>query len=47
MGPKIWAWYTAIVPISVQLGLFLVQYASLRWTVRRNIRTHMSAAPAE
>ncbi len=47
LGPKIWAWYTAIVPISVQLGLFLAQYASLRWTVRRNIHTPMSAAPAE
>jgi intracellular septation protein A len=47
LGPKIWTWYTAIVPISVQLGLFLLQYESLRWTVRRNIRGHMSAAPAE
>lgn len=47
LGPKIWAWYTAVVPISVQLGLFLVQYASLRWMVGRNIRAHISAAPAE
>lgn len=47
LGPKIWAWYTAIVPLSVQLGLFLVQYASLRWMVGRNTRAHMSAAPAE
>jgi intracellular septation protein len=47
LGPKIWAWYTAVVPLSVQLGLFLAQYASLRWMVGRNIRTRMSAAPAE
>ena len=38
LGPKIWAWYTSIVPLSAQLGLFLVQYTSLRIMVRRNIR---------
>jgi len=45
LGPKIWAWYTSIVPISVQIGLFLIQYFTLRWTVVRNLRT-ASAAPA-
>ncbi|HEY1612514.1 MAG TPA: septation protein IspZ [Rhizomicrobium sp.] len=37
-GPKTWAWFTAFVPISVQLGLFLLQYAQLRLTVGRAIR---------
>ena len=46
-GPKIWAWYTSIVPISAQVGLFLIQYASLRYMVIRNIRGRMAAAPAE
>jgi hypothetical protein len=47
LGPKIWAWYTSIVPISAQLGLFLIQYATLRYTVRRNILARLVAAPAE
>jgi intracellular septation protein len=47
LGPKIWAWYTSIVPLSAQLGLFLLQYASLRFTVRRNIRARLAPAPAE
>jgi intracellular septation protein A len=47
LGPKIWAWYTSIVPLSAQLGLFLIQYASLRFTVRRNIRARLAPAPAE
>jgi intracellular septation protein len=47
LGPKTWAWYTSIVPLSAQLGLFLLQYASLRFTVRRNIRARLAPAPAE
>jgi intracellular septation protein len=47
LGPKIWAWYTAFIPISAQLGLFLIQYGTLRYAVRRNIRTRLNAAPAE
>jgi hypothetical protein len=46
-GPKIWAWYTAVVPISAQLGLFLIQYATLRYIVYRNMRTSLMPAPAE
>ena len=47
-GPKIWAWYTAVVPLAAQLGLFLIQYASLRFAVVRNIRArNLSPAPAE
>ena len=47
-GPKIWAWYTAIVPIAAQLGLFLIQYATLRFMVVRNIRARsLVPAPAE
>jgi intracellular septation protein len=47
LGPKIWAWYTAFVPLSAQLGLFLIQYGTLRYTVRRNIRAQLAAAPAQ
>jgi intracellular septation protein A len=43
-GPKMWAVYTAFVPISVQLSLFLVQYATMRRAVRRSIR--LRGAPA-
>jgi intracellular septation protein len=48
LGPKIWAWYTSIVPISAQIGLFLIQYASLRYMVIRKIRGRsLSPMPAE
>ncbi len=46
-GVRVWSWYTSFVPISVQLGLFLIQYVSLRAMVTRSIRARMSAAPAE
>lgn len=47
LGPKIWAWYTSIVPLSLQIGLFLIQYFTLRWTVIRNLRAASAAAAAE
>ena len=47
LGPKIWAWYTAFVPISLQLGLFVIQYCTLRYTVRRSIRAQLATVPAE
>jgi intracellular septation protein A len=43
-GPKIWAWFTAFVPISVQLSLFLAQYALLRHAVISTIRSRATAA---
>jgi intracellular septation protein A len=43
-GPKIWAWFTAVVPISVQLSLFLAQYAVIRHAVIRTIRSRAAAA---
>jgi intracellular septation protein len=43
-GPKIWAWFTAFVPISVQLGLFLVQYTMMRHAVISAIRSRVPAA---
>jgi len=48
-GPKIWAWYTAVVPMSAQIALFVVQYATIRYVVRRNIiaARNLSPAPAE
>lgn len=42
-GPKTWAWFTAIVPISVQLSLFLVQYVIIRHAVVRAIRSRAMA----
>jgi intracellular septation protein len=32
-GVKTWAWFVAVVPISVKLALFLAQYAQLRHAV--------------
>ncbi len=46
LGEKTWLWFTAFVPIPVQIALFLVQYAWLRSAVRRNIRARMTAQPA-
>lgn len=45
-GPRIWAWYTAFVPTAVELGLFVVQYVSIRQAVVRAIRARRAAAPA-
>jgi len=46
-GPKIWAWYTSFVPLTLQLGLFVVQYLLFRLTIVRNIHAQTSGAPAE
>ncbi len=43
-GPRIWAWFTAFVPISVQLSLFLLQYAIVRHAVARTIHSRAIAA---
>ncbi|HEY2445360.1 MAG TPA: septation protein IspZ [Rhizomicrobium sp.] len=45
-GPKIWAWFTAIVPISVQLSLFLLQYALIRRAVILSIRSRATESRA-
>lgn len=37
-----WLLYTAFVPISLQLGLFLVQYLFIRAAVVKSIRTRMN-----
>lgn len=42
-GPKTWAMYTAFVPISVQLSLFLLQYLMIRHAV---VRAFRARAPA-
>lgn len=47
LGPKIWAWYTAFVPISAQLALFLIQYFTIRSAVVRSVRAQLAAAPAQ
>jgi intracellular septation protein len=38
LGKTIWLEYTAFVPISAQIGLFLVQYVWLRVTIGRTLR---------
>lgn len=45
-GPKTWAWFTAFVPMAVQLSLFIVQYAMLRHAVARAIRSRAAAPSA-
>lgn len=42
-GPKIWAWFTAFVPLAVQLSLFLLQYLLLRHAVVRALRSRAAA----
>jgi intracellular septation protein len=50
-GRHVWEAYTAFVPTLSPLALFVIQYATIRWMVIRNIRAHaaMSATsvPAE
>jgi intracellular septation protein A len=41
-----WEAFTALVPTAAPLGLFLIQYVSMRWMVIRTIRARV-AAPAE
>jgi intracellular septation protein A len=38
LGKKVWLEYTAFVPISAQIALFLIQYAWLRMAVYRSLR---------
>lgn len=37
LGPRDWAWFVTVVPTTVQLSLFLMQYLSLRRGVRRSL----------
>jgi intracellular septation protein len=50
-GLPVWAKYNALVPTFAPLGLFLVQYLTMRIVVRRTVRAKMAAgtfvAPAE
>jgi len=47
MSHAAWAWFTSVVPMTAQLGLFAVQFVSIRQSVARNIRGRMAQAPAE
>jgi intracellular septation protein len=46
LGPAAWAWFVAGVPLAAQLTLFTIQFLTLRYLVRRNIRTRMAAGEA-
>jgi len=41
-GMAAWAWFVSFVPLSCQIVLFLVQFATLRLLVRRNIRARVA-----
>jgi intracellular septation protein len=43
LGQKAWSWYVAVVPTSVQLGLFALNYLS----IRLGVRAHMRVAAAD
>lgn len=43
VGPKAWAWFISVVPTAAQLGMFALQYVSLRMLVLRNIRAAAGA----
>jgi intracellular septation protein len=36
MGHQAWAWFVGVVPLASKLGLFAIQYASMRWVAIRN-----------
>jgi intracellular septation protein A len=44
LGKAAWIQFTALVPLPLQLGLFLLQYAWLRAAVRRSMREKAAAA---
>jgi intracellular septation protein A len=44
LGEKVWLWFTAFVPIPVQIALFLVQYTWMRFAVIRTIRARTQTA---
>lgn len=44
---NIWAWYASIVPTSVQLLAFVLQYAIFRTLIGRNIRARFAAQTAQ
>jgi intracellular septation protein A len=43
MGPKAWAWFNGIVPITGQIGLFVLQFAITRFVVRRRVQARIAA----
>jgi intracellular septation protein len=47
VGRHAWEAFTAVVPTFAPIGLFLIQYASMRWMVIRTVRARAAAAPAE
>jgi len=46
LGKAAWMQFTAFVPLPLQLGLFLLQYAWLRMAVRRSMRAKAALQPA-
>ncbi|QUD90002.1 inner membrane-spanning protein YciB [Phenylobacterium montanum] len=42
--PKLWAWFVGVVPIASKLGLFAVQYVTMRVIIRGRIQA--AGAPA-
>ena len=40
---KTWAWFTSVVPLGVQLSLFLLQYMMIRQAVIRRMRLQAAA----
>jgi intracellular septation protein len=41
-GMAAWAWFVSVVPLACQILLFVTQYASLRYLVRRSIRARVA-----
>ena len=44
MSHAAWVWFIGVVPLASKLGLFAVQYASMRWVAIRNHRAEQSGA---
>ncbi|MBI3676034.1 MAG: septation protein IspZ [Proteobacteria bacterium] len=46
MFTSYWALYISFVPLSLQLGLFLIQYVTIRGAARKTIRARMASGQA-
>ncbi len=44
LGVAAWAWFVSVVPLTCQLALFAIQYASLRIMIRRKLRAPAPSA---
>ncbi|HVZ68239.1 MAG TPA: septation protein IspZ [Rhizomicrobium sp.] len=42
LGPKAWAWFNGVVPMTGQIGLFVLQFTITRSVVRRRVQKRIA-----